>query len=336
MVIKQWAGLFGVALALGGVAPGHAEVRELRMMNSYGISFLPVLLLEADKLIEQQAERAGLGALQVTWIKGGTGNNASDALLSGNVDFATTGCTAMITLWDKTYGSFGVRGVSAMSFTPFQLNTSRPGVRSIKDLTDSDRIALPGVLISPQSFLLQMAAEQAFGPGQHTRLDALTITMTNPDGMIALVSNAAEISGHFTTPPFSYLELNYPGLRKLTDSTEILGSPATLNLVFTTAKFHDRNPQTYAAVLAALEAAVAYIPAHKQRAAEIYLRAMDDRKTPVAEILGILDRPEISFTTTPQNVTKLAAFMHRTGRIKHDPQSWQDLFFPEIHDHPGS
>ena len=330
------AGLLGLALAVGGGSPARAEVHELHMMNSYGISFLPVLLLEANRLIELQAERAGLGELQVTWIKGGTGNNASDALLSGNVDFAATGCTAMITLWDKTYGTFGVRGVSAMSHTPFQLNTSKPAVRSVKDFTDADRIALPGVLISPQSFLLQMAAEQAFGAGQHTRLDALTITMTNPDGMIAMVSNAAEITGHFTTPPFSYLELNYPGVHRLTDSTAILGSPATLNLVFTTAKFHDRNPKIYAAVLAALDEAVAYIPQHKQRAAEIYLAAMDDKKTPVAEILDMLDKPEISFTTTPQNITRFAAFMQRTGRIKHEAKSWQDLFFPEIHDRPGS
>jgi len=331
-----WAGLLGLALALGGAPPARAEIHELRMMNSYGISFLPVILLEANQLIEQEAKRAGLGDLAVTWIKGGTGNNASDALLSGNVDFAATGCTAMITLWDKTYGSFAVKGVSAMSHTPFQLNTRKPGALSVKDFSDADRIALPGVLISPQAFLLQMAAEQAFGKGQHTRLDALTITMTNPDGMIAIVSNVAEITGHFTTPPFSYLELQYPGMRKLTDSTEILGGPATLNLVFTTSKFHDQNPKTYAAVLAAIEAAIAYIPQNKRRAAEIYLAAMDDKKTPVAEILDILDKPEISFTATPRYVTKFAEFMHRTGRIKHEAKSWKDLFFEEIHDRPGS
>jgi NitT/TauT family transport system substrate-binding protein len=306
------------------------------MMNSYGIAFLPVILLEANQLIEQQAKRAGLGDLKVSWIKGGTGNNASDALLSGNVDFAATGCAPMILLWDKTYGGLGVRGASAMSHTPFQLNTRNPAVKTVKDFTDKDRIALPGALISPQSFLLEMAAEQAFGKGHHAQLNPLTVTMTNPDGFIAIVSNAAEITGHFTTPPFSYLELNYPGVRKLVDSTEILGSPATINLVFTTTKFHDQNPKTYAAVIAAIKEAVAWIPANKQRAAEIYLAAMNDKKTPVSELLDIMNKPEISFTTTPQNVTKFAEFMHRTGRIKHEAKSWTDLFFPEIHDQPGS
>ncbi|MEJ0069923.1 MAG: hypothetical protein WDO24_15725 [Pseudomonadota bacterium] len=97
--------------------------------------------------------------------------------------------------------------------------------------------------------------------------------------------------------------------------------------MFTTTKFHDQNPKTYAAVLAALEQAVAYIPANKQSAAEIYLTSMNDKKTPVAEIVEIMNKPEISFTATPQNVTKFAEFMYRTGRIKHEAKSWKDLFF---------
>jgi NitT/TauT family transport system substrate-binding protein len=306
------------------------------MMNSYGISFLPVLLLEHEQLIEKHAKAAGLGDLTVTWIKGGTGNNAADALLSGSTDYAATGNTVMITLWDKTFGGIGVKGVAAMSHTPFALNTRNPSVKSLKDFTDKDRIAVPGALISPQAVLLQMATEQAFGKGQHAKLDPLTVSMTNPDGMVAMVSNAAEITGHFTTPPFSYLELNYPGVRKLIDSTEILGGPTTINLVFTTTKFHDQNPKTYGVVLAALNEAVAFITANRQRAAEIYLVAMNDKKTPVAEIVEIMSKPEISFTTTPERILPFAQFLYRTGRIKHEPKSWKDLFFPDIHTAAGS
>ena len=330
-------GVVGLVLALALAAPpARAEVRELRMMNSYGISFLPVLLLEHSQLIEKQAKAAGLGDLKVSWIKGGTGNNAADALLSGNTDYAATGVTVMITLWDKTFGSIGVKGVAAMSHTPFQLNTRNPAVQSIKDLTDKDRIVVPGVQISPQAVLLQMAAEKAFGKGQHGKLDPLTVSMTNPDGMVAIVSNAAEVTAHFTTPPFSYLELGYPGIRKLTDSTEILGGPTTINLVFTTQKFHDQNPKTYAVVLAALKEAVQYIKANRQSAAEIYLTMMNDKKTPVAEIVDIMSKPEISFTTTPENVMPWAQFLHRTGRLKHEAKTWKDLFFPAIHADPGS
>jgi hypothetical protein len=33
---------------------------------------------------------------------------------------------------------------------------------------------------------------------------------------------------------------------------------------------------------------------------------------------------------------KYAAFMHSIGSIDNLPQSWQELFFPEIHGAPGS
>ena len=45
--------------------------------------------------------------------------------------------------------------------------------------------------------------------------------------------------------------------------------------------------------------------------------------------------PDIRFTTTPENVMRYAEFMHEIGSIDNLPQSWRDLFFPEIHDVPG-
>jgi NitT/TauT family transport system substrate-binding protein len=50
----------------------------------------------------------------------------------------------------------------------------------------------------------------------------------------------------------------------------------------------------------------------------------------------VLEDPDIEFTTTPRNVVKYAAFMHSIGSIGTLPQSWQELFFAEIHGAPGS
>jgi NitT/TauT family transport system substrate-binding protein len=38
----------------------------------------------------------------------------------------------------------------------------------------------------------------------------------------------------------------------------------------------------------------------------------------------------------PQNAMKFAAFMASVGTLKEAPKSWKDLFFPEVHDLPGS
>jgi NitT/TauT family transport system substrate-binding protein len=50
----------------------------------------------------------------------------------------------------------------------------------------------------------------------------------------------------------------------------------------------------------------------------------------------LLRDPDIQFTIAPQNITKYTDFMARVGSIKKAPDSWKDLFFPEIYDLPGS
>jgi NitT/TauT family transport system substrate-binding protein len=39
---------------------------------------------------------------------------------------------------------------------------------------------------------------------------------------------------------------------------------------------------------------------------------------------------------TPLNMMKIIGFMADVGHIKVKPQSWKDLFFPEVHNLPGS
>jgi hypothetical protein len=39
---------------------------------------------------------------------------------------------------------------------------------------------------------------------------------------------------------------------------------------------------------------------------------------------------------TPQNVLTFAKFMAQRGIIKRAPNSWQDMFFPEVQSLPGS
>ena len=39
---------------------------------------------------------------------------------------------------------------------------------------------------------------------------------------------------------------------------------------------------------------------------------------------------------TPLSTMKYASFMASVGSLKAAPASWKDLFFPEVHDLPGS
>jgi NitT/TauT family transport system substrate-binding protein len=328
--------IVGAALLLAAsLPPAAAEVGEIRVAIQSGLTYLPFTLMEHERLIEKRAGEAGLGDVKVSWFKVSGGDVMNDGLISGNLDVAATGTPAFLVIWAKAKAAFDIRGVAAYNTLPLTLVTRNPDVHSVKDFTESDRIAVPAVRASTQAILLQMAAEQAFGAGQHTRLDHLTVSRSHPDAMAALLSERSEITAHFAAPPYADLELKKPGLHAVLTATEVFGGPFTIGMTYAPAKFRRDNPKLFSAFIAALTDAVDLINGDRRKAAEFYL-AVTKEKTSVDDILAMLDQPGFSFATTPQNVLKMAQFMHRIGAIGVVPQSWQDLFFPEIHQLPGS
>ena len=218
---------------------------------------------------------------------------------------------------------------------PLYLVTRNPNVKTIKDLSEKDRIGMPAVKISVQALALQMAAEQTFGPGQQNKLDPLTVTMAHPEAMTAMLSGQSEVNSHFGSPPYQYQELAKPGMHTILNNYDVMGGAVTFNVVWTTEKFRGENPKLYDAFCKALDEAQAIINRDKRAAAEAYIRISKDKDT-VDNIARMMNDPQIVFTTTPQNVMKYADFMAKVGAIKVKPESWKDLFFPNVYGLPGS
>ncbi len=332
--MKTLLGCLVALIALAAPFAARGEASEINVAQQYGISYLPLMIMEDQKLIEKHAKAAGLD-VKVGWAKFAGGNVMNDALLSGSLQFASGGVAPLLTIWARTRGSLDVRAVAAINSMPLYLNTRNPDVKTIKDFTAKDKIALPAVKVSIQAVTLQMAAEKAFGEGQQNRLDPLTVSMSHPDGQVALLSGASEITAHFSSPPFQYQQLEKPGIHTVLNSYDVLGGPATFNVVWTTDKFRTGNPKLYDAFVKALDEAIALINRDKKAAAETYLRMSKDKDS-LASILALLNDPAIVYTTTPQNVMKYANFMAKTGAIKTAPASWKELFFPNAQTLPGS
>jgi NitT/TauT family transport system substrate-binding protein len=333
-MIRLPAAVFLALATLSWASVAGAELAEIKVAQQYGISYLPLMIMEDQKLIEKHAKAAGVD-VKVEWPKFGGGNAMNDALLSNSLQIASGGVGPLLTLWSRTKGNIEVKAIGALNSMPLLLNTRNPNVQSIKDFTDKDRIAMPAVKISIQAVTLQMAAEKVFGPGQQNRLDAITVGMAHPDAQAALLSGASEIDAHFGSPPFQYQQLSRPGIHTVLNSYDVLGGPATFNVVWTTAKFRAENPKLYDAFVKALAEATDTINRDHRAAAETYLRLSRDKDS-VDEILKMLNDPLIVYTQTPQNIMKYADFMAKTGSIKVKPDSWRDLFFPNVHNTSGS
>src|SRR6266567_6303077 len=132
-----------VSLGMGAPA-AFAEMSEIKVAQQYGISYLPLMIMEEQKLIEKYAKASGVD-VSVSWAKFAGGNVMNDALLSNSLQFASGGVGPFLTLWSRTRGSLDVKAVSAINSMPLYLNTRNPNVRTIKDFRDTDKIALPAV-----------------------------------------------------------------------------------------------------------------------------------------------------------------------------------------------
>ncbi|MBX9635811.1 MAG: ABC transporter substrate-binding protein [Magnetospirillum sp.] len=326
----------GVALAVSlGATAAHAETKELRISQQFGIGYLPLQVARNKGLFEKHAKAAGVDELKVSFVTLSGGTSTNDALLSDSIDIATGGVGAFLPAWAKTRGNYDIKGVAAVTALPIALVTTNPNVKSLKDFTDKDRIALPSVKSSIQAATLQIAAEKEFGAGNHEKLDPITVSLKHPDSYAALASGKSEITAHFGSPPFQQQELLLPNARKITDSYQALGGPVTFNVAWAKASFREQNPKVYNAFIAALNEANAFIQANPVEAAKIHL-VEEKSNVDEALVVSIIKDPDAKFTTVPLNVIKYADFLHRTGGIKAKADSWKDLFFPELHTSAGS
>ena len=326
--------LLSLSLVCGRAA---AEVNEVRLAQQTSMGYMQFSIMDRYKLIEKYAKAAGLGEVKVFWDTFNGPNNMNDALLAGRVDFVSGGVPGLVTLWEKTAGSpQEVRGVSAMSSQPFFLNTRDPNIKTIRDLSGKDKIAVPAVKVSVQAVTLQMAAAKEFGEANFSKLDELTVSVSPPDATAALLSGAGEINNVFSVPPFQYQQLEKTGVRTMLNSFDVMGGPHTFTVIWTSKKFRDANPKLYGAVFAALQEATDILNKDRRAAAQIWAESTKSKLTGDWLYDKILANPQVQYTLVPQNTMKYADFMRKVGSTKKKPASWKDLFFPEIHNVSGS
>lgn len=322
-----------LAASLGTAASTHAraEVSEVKLAMQFGLGHLPMMIMRHQNLIEKEAKAAGIGNLTTKWFQLAGSAAMNDALLSSSVDFTSGGLTGIAILWSASKGK--VKAAAAVDSMPFYLTTSNPKVKTLKDFSVTDKIALPAVKVSPQAIVLQMAAQKEFG--DYSKLDHLTITMKHPDAMAALLSGSSAVNSHFGFPPYQQIELKDPKIHRVLSSFDIVG-PATIVVMATRTDFYEKNPKTYKVVVAALTKAIDYINNNKKAAAEEYIEITKDKSLTVDELVKLLESPDMKYSITPNGSMKFVNFMYDRGILKTKPKDWKELYFPNVHSLPGA
>ncbi len=323
-------GISSVALCvagLGAARPAHAE-GKIRIAEQFGVVYLLLNIVRDQQLIEKEGHKQGLD-IHVDWTQLSGGADINNALLAGAVDIGGAGVGPLLTIWDRTHGKQNVKGVASLGDLPDYLVTTDPAVKTISDFTEHDRIAVPATTVSVQSRILEMAAAKVWGDAHYQQLDKLTLALSHPDAAAAIIAGKTEINSHFGNPPFQEQELaGNPKAHVVLNSYDVLGGPASATVLYTTQKFHDENPKTYRAFVAALADAAKFASADPEGAADIYIR-QNHSSIDRAILLKVLKNPEVRFSIEPHNTFPMAQFMARVGAIQNRPASWQDYFFAD-------
>ncbi|WPO98214.1 ABC transporter substrate-binding protein [Pseudomonas sp. HR96] len=323
------AGLVAAVLGSNAQAEGKISIAQ-----QFGIGYLILDVVRDQHLIEKHGKAEGLD-ITVDWnsISGATAMN--EALLAGALDVVSAGVPPMLTLWDRTKGRQNVKAIASLGSMPNYLLSNNPAVKTLKDFTPQDRIAVPAAGVGFQSRTLQIETAKVYGNDQFKRFDDYSVSLPHPDATAALIAGGSEISAHFSSPPFQYQELDNPKVHKVLSSYDILGGPATFNVLYTTQKFHDDNPKTYKAFYDALAEAAQIIKADKVAAAKTYIR-VEQSKLGEDFVEKIVKDPEIDFTVVPQRTFIYAQKLQELGVLKNKAASWKDYFFEEAHGGDGS
>ena len=332
----RWAAILAVLLVVGFTREAAAEPPSVRIMRSTDLAALPLIVVEHDHLIEKHAQARGLGAVTVEWQNSAPGNPL-DALYSGKTDFvAILDLATFVAAWDERSGTpQELRALTSLAQMPYLLLTRNPAVATIRDFTSKDRIAVPALKTSLPAVLLEMAAAQEWGAAHFDRLDALAVVRGDDAADDAMHSGKGDIDAHFLRLPLSDDERADPAVHRVMDSFDIAG-PHSIAVLATTAPFRDANPPLCAAIAAAIAEADDFITHHRGAAAEIYDASVKSQDIPVEVLSDMLGDPDLSYKPSPEGVIRLTGFLHQIGRLSHSPDSWQQLFFPEIYKLGGS
>ncbi|HVB17047.1 MAG TPA: ABC transporter substrate-binding protein [Stellaceae bacterium] len=323
-----------LALAIAAARPAFADI-AVRVQRPLDLVALPLIVMEHEHLIERTAEAMGLGKVTVTWNAPGKADPI-EALTAGQSDLAAVNLAPFLLAADNTAGKPDeVRALAALVGRPYVLVTRNPAIKTIRDFTAKDRIAVPALKISGPALMLEMAAAQEWGIEHYDKLDPLVVARPDADAAAALISGKGDVDAHVSRTPYVDDELGDRSIHRVMDSFDIAG-PHSAAVLAATMRFQAANPELCKAILSALQAADDLIKQSPGEAAEMFAAAVKDESMSIEDLTDMVGDPDLSYTAAPAGVMRLADFMHRVGRLKRPPKTWQDLFLPAARDLAGN
>lgn len=300
--MKKFKLIILAVIILGLAACGKAEEsKDIRVAEQFGLAYAPLQIMKANAYLEEEYKSG-----EVSWLKLGNTAAIREAALSQGVDLGFMGIPPFIISVDK---GMDWKIFTGLSEAPLGLVTYDGNIKSLKDISPEDKIALPQPG-SIQHILLSMAAEKDFGDSK--KFDNQLVTMKHPDGMMALL-NKSDIKAHYTSPPYIFKELENQGFTKVVDGKYGVGGDFTFIVGVATKEFYEGNREGYDAFQRALEKSLVFMNENKEETLEILSKSYDIEPETLRSYMD-----EMYYSDEIKGLDRFIGFMYDTGYIEND------------------
>lgn len=307
-----------LSLALSGCAiknQRNSKISRISIAEQFGLAYAPLQVMKELKLLEKN-----LPGVEVTWKQLGNTAAIREAMVAKEVDIGFMAIPPFLIGWDK---GMEWKIFTGLSKSPVGLVVNNPNIKSIKDFTDKDRIAVPQPG-SVQHILLSMACEREFGDSK--KLDNQLITLAHPDGMNALLAKN-DITAHFTAPPYLTKELETQGMHQILSGSEAMGKDFTFIVGVSTSNFHDKSTKEYKALIKSLNEAIEYMKQNKKETQILLSKAYEMSEADMEKYMKL---EGVSYENSVTGVNEFAEFMKRSGYISKVPQSINEILWEDV------
>lgn len=275
--------------------------KTITIAEQYGLAYAPVQIMKVKNILGKNTDN-----ININWEKLANTAAIREAMLAGKVDIGFMAIPPFLIGRDK---GMKWKIISGLSLSPLGLMTYKQEINTLSDIGENDRIALPQPG-SIQHILLAMAARREFDDAN--RFDDQLVTMAHPDGMNALLSRK-EITAHFTSPPYLFIESEEDGIHQILSGREALGSDFSFIIGVGREQFHKNNPEIYRAFVKSLFQAINFINDNPAEAASLLTENYD---LPVEEIKKYITWPGMNYTKKIMGLDKFITFMQETNYIE--------------------
>lgn len=317
--ILSTALVFTMIAALGGcgktseASSKSDEKKTITIAYQQGIGYAPVHIMEAKKLIEENYD----GEVEVNYQLLSSGAAINEGINGGNIDIGCMGAAPAIS---GVAAGIPYKCIANLTSQPNGLMTNKEEIKSLKDITENDKIALINTG-SIQHIYLAMAAEKALGDAH--ALDNNIQPMQHAEGMAALESGTVAL--HLTSSPFLGIEREDERYHELTEVVDVCPVGNTFLVAMASDKLAE-DTKLFDAVTSAFEQASDLIEEDKDAVADIEVEYLDmDKET----VMSYLTSPDSTYDSELQGVGELIDFMYRAGFITNEI-SFDDFKFSSV------